>query len=124
FELARDQGRLDEVARDLEALRRMLEESSDLARLARSPVIDAERQQRALDAVLERAGAGALARNFVGVVARNRRLFALRDMIVAFSRLLAEHRGEVAAEVISAHPLTEAQLARLKAELSAEMKTE
>src|SRR5690606_17990227 len=93
-------------------------------RLARSPVIDAERQQRALDAVLERAGAGALARNFVGVVARNRRLFALRDMIVAFSRLFAEHRGEVAAEVISAHPLTEAQLARLKAELSAEMKTE
>jgi F-type H+-transporting ATPase subunit delta len=74
--------------------------------------------------VLERAGLGPLVRNFVGVVARNRRLFALRDMTTAFARLLAAHRGEVTAEVTSAHPLGEAQLARLKAELSAEMKTD
>lgn len=124
FELAREQGKLDDAARDLEALRGMLDESPELTRLVRSPLFDREQQEKALATVLERAGAGPLVRNFVGVVARNRRLFALRDMSVGFGRLLAQHRGEVTAQVTSAHPLSEAQLARLKAELSAEMKTD
>ena len=124
FELARDQGKLDEAARDLEALGRMLDESPELTRLVRSPLFDREQQEKALAKVLDRAGTGALVRNFAGVVARNRRLFALRDMAVGFARLLAEHRGEVVAQVTSAHPLNEAQLSRLKAELSAEMKTD
>jgi F-type H+-transporting ATPase subunit delta len=124
FELARDEGKLDEVARDLESLGRMLDESPELTRLVRSPLFDREQQEKALAQVLERAGAGPLVRNFAGVVARNRRLFALRDMATGFARLLAEHRGEVVARVTSAHPLSEAQLSRLKAELSAEMKTD
>lgn len=124
FDLARDQGKLDEVGRDLEALRRMLDESPDLSRLVRSPLFDSAQQEKALGVVLERAGAGQLVRNFVGVVARNRRLYALRDMTIAFGRRLAEHRGEMVAQVVSAHPLTDDQLARLKAELSAETKAD
>lgn len=124
FDLAREQGKLDEVGRDLEAMRRMLDESPDLTRLVRSPLFDRAQQERALASVLERAGAGQLVRNFVGVVARNRRLFALRDMATGFARRLAEHRGEVVAQVTSAHALSDAQLARLKAELSAETKTD
>lgn len=124
FDLARDRGKLDEAARDLDALRRLLDESADLTRLVRSPLFERDRQQKALAAVLERAGLGALVRNFVGLVARNRRLFALRDMTIGFARLLAAHRGEMTAEVTSAHPMSDAQLARLKAELSAEMKTD
>jgi len=124
FDLARDQGKLDEVARDLDLLRGLLDASPELTRLVRSPLFERAQQQKALAAVLERAGLGATVRNFAGVVARNRRLFALRDMSGAFARLLAAHRGEMTAEVVSAHPLSDAQVARLKAELSAEMKTD
>ena len=124
FELARDEGKLDEVARDMQALTAMLDGSPELTRLVRSPLFDRAQQTKALATVLERAGVGLIVRNLVGVVARNRRLFSLRDMASDFARLLAEHRGEVVAQVASAHPLNDAQLARLKAELSAEMKTD
>ncbi|WP_279324687.1 ATP synthase F1 subunit delta, partial [Staphylococcus aureus] len=42
---------------------------------------------------------------------------ALPQIIRAFRQLASRHRGEVAAEVTSAHPLTEAQVAELKQQL-------
>ncbi len=115
FELAREQNVLDQVAADLDAIQAMLDKSEDLRRLVRSPVFDREDQARAMAAVLERAGLSQLIRNFVGVVARHRRLFVLDDMITAFRRLLAAHRGEVTAEVTAARPLVESQVGRLRA---------
>lgn len=124
FDLAQERGRLDEAARDLDSLRQMLDESPELTRLIRSPAFTREAQGKALAAVLDRAGAGDLVRNFVGLVARNRRLFALRDMTRAYRKLLAQHRGEVVAQLTSAYPLEDEQLASIKAELSAAMKTD
>ena len=124
FDLALESNSLDDVAGDLAALGRMIEESADLARLVRSPVITREEQGQAMAALLAQAGAQELTRKFVGLVAQNRRLFALRDMTVAFGRLLARHRGEIMARVTSAHALNDAQVAAIKSELSAAMKTD
>ena len=124
FDLALESNSLDDVAGDLAALGRMIEEAADLARLVRSPVITREEQGQAMAALLAQAGAQELTRKFVGLVAQNRRLFALRDMTVAFGRLLARHRGEIMARVTSAHALNDAQVAAIKAELSAAMKTD
>ena len=41
----------------------------------------------------------------------------LRAVIRAFRRLAAEHRGETTAEVVTAHPLNDDQVAALKAQL-------
>ena len=60
-------------------------------------------------ALLETAKASELTRNFVGLVAANRRLFALRAMIKAYLNELAARRGEVTAEVASAIKLTKKQ---------------
>ena len=114
FELARDATAIDAAAADLAQIQAMIDDSADLRRLLRSPVFGREEQGRALDAVLERAGTGALVRRFAGVVAQNRRLFALEDMIRAFRAMLARHRGEITAEVVTAAPLGEAQRARLE----------
>jgi F-type H+-transporting ATPase subunit delta len=124
FELARDGGALDQAATDIADLGRMIGESADLDRLLRSPIIAAADQDKGITAVLDKAGASELIRNFVSVVAQNRRLFALHDMIRAFRGLLAAHRGEVVAEVTSAYSLNDGQLAKIKAELAASMKTE
>jgi F-type H+-transporting ATPase subunit delta len=124
FELARDQGTLDDVANDIETIAAMIDESSDLERLIRSPVIGSDDQSKGMMALLERAGIGTLASNFVGLVIRNRRLFALRDMAHGFRQLLAQHRGEVVATVTSAQTLSDTQVATLKAELAAAMKTD
>ena len=113
FELARDESALDEVAGDLGSFAKLLEESPDLTRLVRSPVFTSEEQTRAIAAVLEKAGVGVLTSNFLKVVARNRRLFTVADIIRSFRQMLARHKGELTAIVTSAEPLSEPQTAAL-----------
>jgi F-type H+-transporting ATPase subunit delta len=114
FDLAKEERQLPQVEADLAAFRTMLDESADLRRLIRSPVISAEDQAKALEAVLAKAGVAPLTANFFKLIARNRRLFAVVDMIRDFRAMLARERGEVSAEVASAHPLTAEQLNALK----------
>src|SRR5205085_11406528 len=65
----------------------------------------------------ERAALSPLTRDFLGIVARNRRLFAIPAMIEAYLAKLAERRGEVTAEVTTAQPLNEAQQGALGEQL-------
>src|SRR3546814_17336714 len=83
-----------QVSSDLQGLRSMVAASSDLRRLLSSPVITREEQRRAMAAVLDKAGIGAITRNFVLVVAQNHRLFALPAMSEAYLAALAPRRGE------------------------------
>lgn len=117
FELAREQNALKPVEADLGRFEDLLEGSADLRRLVESPVFSADEQLGAIDAVLTRAGIGGLVGNFLRVVAKNRRLFAVPAMIRAFREIAAEARGEATAEITSAHELTAAQKADLKATL-------
>jgi len=119
FELAQEAKSLDQVAADLDAFKKMLDESEDLVRLVRSPVFAAHDQIRALDALFAKAGIKGLAANFIRLAARNRRLFAIADMIADYRALLAAQRGEISAEVTSADKLSARQVSRLKAELKA-----
>lgn len=117
FELAEAQNALDAVAADLGSIGTMLNESEDLTRLVRSPLFSADEQGRAFAAVLDKAGISGLVKNFVGLVIANRRLFALPDMIRSYNAILAEKRGEMTADVTSAHPLGDRQVESLKAAL-------
>jgi F-type H+-transporting ATPase subunit delta len=117
FELAAQSNAIAEVERNLERFDELLNGSEDLDRLIKSPVFSAEDQLKAISAIADKAKIGGLVGNFLRVVAKNRRLFAIPGMIHAFRRIAAEHRGEVAAEVASAHALTPAQEAELKAAL-------
>jgi F-type H+-transporting ATPase subunit delta len=110
FELARDQRQLVDVERDLAAFQRMLDDSEDLRRLVRSPVISSDEQMKALTALMGKAGIGGLTANFIKLIARNRRLFAAADIMKSFRALVARERGEVSADVASAHPLTPEQM--------------
>jgi F-type H+-transporting ATPase subunit delta len=117
FEIADERRALDAVANDLRQLRAMLAASADLVRLVRSPILSRPDQARAVEAIAQRAELSPLVRDFLAVVARNRRLFAVPAMIEAFLAMLAARRGEVTAEVVAAQPLTEAQLAQLSEQL-------
>jgi F-type H+-transporting ATPase subunit delta len=109
FDLARDQKALDQVDKALSAFLGLLSDNPDLQRLVRSPVFSAAEQRAGLEAVLDKAQIGGLARDFFGVLARNRRLFIVRAAAEAFQRRLARERGEVEAEITAAVPLTRAQ---------------
>jgi F-type H+-transporting ATPase subunit delta len=118
FELARDQDALDVVAGDLGNLRSLLAESADLRRLVDSPVLTREEQGRAITALAERVGFAPLTKQFLGLLAHKRRLFALPEIIAAYQAMLGEHKGEVSAEVASAVALSDEQLAAVKEQLS------
>lgn len=119
FDLAKDQQAVPAVEADLKKIGSLLDVSEDLRNLVRSPVVSAEEQSKAFAAVLKTAGVSGIAANFVALVAKNRRLFVLPEMIANFSSLAAKARGEVRAEVTSAQALTEAQTAALSSTLRA-----
>jgi F-type H+-transporting ATPase subunit delta len=109
FELAESDRALDGVAGELRQIEGLIQSSSDLERMIRSPVISREEQRRALDAVLAKVGSSDLVRRFVGLVAHNRRLYELPKIIAAFAKRLAARRGETTAEVASATALSKEQ---------------
>lgn len=117
FELALEEKKLDAVKADLDSFDTLIAGNPDLDRLVRSPVFSADEQKRALDAVLKKAGIKGVAANFLNVLAANRRLFAVRDTIKGFRKLLAQHKGEVTAEVTAAEKLSDTQLTALKGAL-------
>jgi F-type H+-transporting ATPase subunit delta len=114
FELALENKAVDAVKSDLEQFDALITGNSDLARLVRSPVFGAEEQLKALAAILDKAGIKGLAANFLRVIATNRRLFAVRDMIRGYRALVARHKGEVTAQVTVAEKLNDKNLDALK----------
>ncbi|WP_226018948.1 F0F1 ATP synthase subunit delta [Novosphingobium sp. FKTRR1] len=118
FELASDQGAVAVVEADLENLSGAIAESADLAALLRDPQVSREAAAAAIEGVAGLLGLAPLTRNFLGVLAGNRRLASLPDAIRAFVAIAAAQRGEVTAEVTSAHPLDDGQIAQLAAKLA------
>ena len=119
FDLARDQRQIDSVGRSLDALSQALVDSKDFAELTSSPLVSRDEAGKAFAAIAPQLGLDPITANFLGVLARNGRKGEIRNVIRAFRRLAAEHRGEVAADVTTARPLNDDQVAALKAQLRA-----
>jgi F-type H+-transporting ATPase subunit delta len=117
FDLARDQRQIESVSRSLEALSRVLVDSKDFSELVSSPLVSRKEAGNALAALAPQLGLDPVTTNFLGVLARNGRKGQLRSVIGAYRRLSAEHRGEVTAQVVTARPLSDDQLAGLRQQL-------
>lgn len=121
FDLGQDSGNLDKIAGDIADLGKILDESAELRSVISSPLISRDEQGAAVQAIAERAGFDDLTRKFLGLVSSKKRLFALPGIVRAFRALMARHRGEISADVVSARPLTDAQKTALAAELKTAM---
>lgn len=119
FDLASENGTVTAVETDLEALGKALAESNDLAAATSNPQLSRGEQGKAIAAVSKHLGLSDLTARFLGVLAANRRLSKLSEMIAAFKSIAAAQRGEVTARVTSAHPLSDEQLGALKTKLTA-----
>jgi F-type H+-transporting ATPase subunit delta len=117
FGLARDERQIDSVGRGLDSLGQALLDSRDFAELVDSPLVSREEAGKAFAAVAPQLNLDPITSNFLGVLARNGRKNQLRPVIRAFGRLAAEHRGETVAEVVTARPLHDDQVAKIKQQL-------
>ena len=119
FELAAEDGVVSAVESDLDKLSAALKESPELASLTTNPQLGRTAKASAMEGVAKLLEVSPLPRRFLGVLAENRRLGELGRVIRAFRDIAAAQRGEVSAEVISAHPLSEDQISSLKKKLTA-----
>nr|WP_315456674.1 F0F1 ATP synthase subunit delta [uncultured Sphingorhabdus sp.] len=119
FELARDAKAIDAVEKGLSEVARAITESADLKSLTTNPVLTRNDAKKAIAAVAKAMELDALTTKTLGVLAENRRLNQTAAVARAFSTLAAAHRGEVTAEVTSAHALNAAQMKALSANLKA-----
>ncbi|MCA1661349.1 MAG: F0F1 ATP synthase subunit delta [Novosphingobium sp.] len=119
YDLAREREFTAAVEGDLANLAQAVRESGDLAALIRNPQVSREAAGKAIEAVAGVLGLSELTRNFLGVLAHNRRLGSLPDVARAFAAIAAAARGEVTARVTTAHPLDDGQRRELAAKLKA-----
>ncbi|HUG46699.1 MAG TPA: F0F1 ATP synthase subunit delta [Sphingomicrobium sp.] len=119
FDLARDEKQIDSVSSSLKALSQALADSPEFGRLLNSPLVDRDEAQQAFAAIAKTLKLDPITTNFLQVLARNGRKGQLPQVTRLFRTLASEHRGEATAEIVSAHPLTDKQMAALKSKLKA-----
>jgi F-type H+-transporting ATPase subunit delta len=119
YDLASESGKVSAVEKDMGALGEALTASADLAGLIRNPRLGRDAAGTAMAVLAKAMKLSPLTTQFLGVLAQNGRLALLPDTIRAFGSIAAAARGEVAAEVTSAHALSDAQLKAIAAKLKA-----
>lgn len=114
FDLSSEGNAISPVENDLVALEAALAESPELRAMIRSPLYEREEQEAAFGKICEKMDLGVYATNAVRLLAANRRLALLPEVIAGYKALSAEARGEEKVEITSAAPLSDAQLDGLK----------
>jgi F-type H+-transporting ATPase subunit delta len=119
FALAREEGRVEELRRELDALCELVGGSPELARAILRPLFPSGERRRALRAVCERLGASDTLRRFCSYLVDQRRIVELGAIRAAFAQLADDAAGRMRARVVSASPLSETQRERLRRALAA-----
>ncbi len=117
LELAREQGEIDTVLRDVGSLHDAWKASAELRDIVGNPVIPRPALKAAVDAVMQKQGCSKLVRNAVNLLADKGRLGRLAEVLEALEALAEAETGRVRVEVVSAKPLAEAYYARLTEKL-------
>ena len=117
FELAKEAKELKALEADVDALGAALADSADLRSLIASPVYSREEQATAVAAIAKKMKLSATLAKTLGLMATNRRLFVMPQLLAALRDLIAEEKGEVTANVTVAAPLTKTQETKLAATL-------
>ena len=102
YELAVEAKATDAILSDLTGLKSLMSENAELNSAIQSPVYARSEQAKAIMAIMDKAGANSLTIKFLGAVADNGRVFALKQIIQAFAEEVARRNGQISAEVISA----------------------
>lgn len=118
FDLAREAGDMDRLSSEIDDLGAALADSAALREMIASPRISRDEQGAAIAAIADKAGYGPTLANTLKLMARNRRLFVLPQLVQQLQSLIADARGEVTADVTSAVALSAEQKQRLTATLA------
>ena len=119
FDLAKETKKLAAVEGDLNSLEGALNDSADFSNLLSSPIYSREEQGAAIAALAKKMKLSPITTKALSLMAAKRRLFVVPQLVKALRERIAEDKGEVSAEVVSAKALTKAQADKLAKTLKA-----
>jgi F-type H+-transporting ATPase subunit delta len=119
FAIAREEWHVDEVRRELDALKGLLDESAELHAAVFQPLHPVAQRRAVLAGVLARLGASHSVRNFCSFLVDQRRMVDFEAIVAEFHRLADDAAGKLSALVTSARPLGEPERERLRQALAA-----
>ena len=111
-------GEVDAVDNGLTALAKLIEGDAALSRVLKSPLHKAEEKAAVLAALADKLGLPTLAKNFIGVVAVNRRAGELPAIAKSFADKAAIHRGSSRVTARVAKPISKDQTLDLESAVS------
>ncbi len=117
FDLVKETKGVKALEADVAALGSALTDSSDFRALIASPVYSRAQQATAVAAIAKKMKLSNVLASTLGLMASNRRLFALPQLLAALTAMIADEKGEVTAEVTAAAELSKAQATKLAATL-------
>ena len=121
FEISKEENALKSLEADTDALGAALAESPALSEMIASPMVAREDQARAMAAIAAKMGLSTVTANTLALMASKRRLFVLPQLVANLRARIAEEKGEVTADVVSASKLSAAQTKALVATLKAKI---
>ncbi len=121
FDLANEGKKIAALEKDVDALEAAMADSADLKTLLNSPLYSRDEQGAAIAAVSKKMKLSKTTSNVLALMASKRRLFVLPQLVATLREQIAEHKGEVTAEVTSAKALTKAQADKLAKTLKAQV---
>jgi len=121
YDLAKESKKVKDLEGDLDNLSSALDASADFKDLISSPVYSRAQQGEAIGAIAKKMKLSGIMTNTLSLMASKRRLFVLPQLVAALRAAIAEDKGEVTADVVSAKALTKAQSDKLAKSLKASM---
>jgi F-type H+-transporting ATPase subunit delta len=117
FELARDDGSLAELAREIADFAKMVEGDEQLRSVLLNPLLPHDQRRALISSVAERSGVSPLGVRSLLVIALRGRLASLSEISARLEQLVDEQQGVVRASVITAQEMPESYFQALLADL-------
>jgi F-type H+-transporting ATPase subunit delta len=119
LQIGKEQGSLDVYAHDLTALAGMVQTSKDFREILANPVFTKDDKKRIAGRIMDMSNIDPMVANFVNVLIDRKRIDRLMSIEKAFSEQMDELNGITRGEVVSAEELSDEELGRVTAALSA-----
>ena len=119
YEIAKDENAVPALEADIGSLQAALSDSADFRALITSPIYTRDEQSTAISALASKMELGGTLTKTLALMAQKRRLFVVPQLLATLRDVIAQDKGEVTADVVSAKALTKTQAEKLAKTLNA-----
>ncbi len=117
IDLAREQGKVDEVGEDLAKITKVFSESHDLANAFSDPTVSTQVKGEVLEKVLEKSNIQNLTLKFLQVLLEKHRILGLKEINQAYTEYADNLANRMRARVVTAVPLDKDEEKNVRAAL-------